>query len=71
MPNDPKKTKQLTLNLCLAEGQRTELVMNIRTEDEMTNGNVFQTKMRFSKLESNMGFSDNHLSIPRTLFCVQ
>ena len=33
--------------------------------------NVFQTKMRFSKLESNMGFSDNHLRIPRTLFCVQ
>ena len=42
IPNDPRKTKQLTLNLCLAEGQRTELVMNIRTEDGMTNaaGNV-------------------------------
>ena len=38
IPNDPRKTKQLILNLCLAEGERTELVMNIRTEDGMTNG---------------------------------
>ena len=38
IPNDPRKTKQLALKLCLAEGQRTELVMNIRTEDGMTNG---------------------------------
>ena len=28
----------MALNLCLAEGERTELVMNIRTEDGMTNG---------------------------------
>ena len=38
IPKDPKKTKQLALNLCLAEGERTDLVMNIRTEDGMTNG---------------------------------
>ena len=38
IPNDPRKTKQLALNLCLAEGERTELAMNIRTEDGMTNG---------------------------------
>ena len=38
IPNDPRKTKQLTWNLCLAEGERTELAMNIRTEDGMTNG---------------------------------
>ena len=38
IPNDPRKTKQLALNLRLAEGERTELVMNIRTEDGMTNG---------------------------------
>ena len=25
-------------NLCLAKGERTELAMNIRTEDGMTNG---------------------------------
>ena len=26
------------MNLCLAEAERTEVVMNIRTEDGMTNG---------------------------------
>ena len=38
IPNDPRKTKQLAWKLCLAEGERTELPMNIRTEDGMTNG---------------------------------
>ena len=38
IPKDPRKTKQLALQLCLAEGERTELVMNLRTEDGMTNG---------------------------------
>jgi len=32
------KKKQLALNLHLAEGERTELVMNIQTEDGMRNG---------------------------------
>ena len=35
---DRRKTKQLALQLCLAEGERTELVTNLRTEDGMTNG---------------------------------
>ena len=30
--------KQLASTLCLAEGERTDLVINIRTEDGMTNG---------------------------------
>ena len=38
IPNDPRKTKQLASTLCLAEGERTHLVMNVRTEDGMTNG---------------------------------
>ena len=38
IPNDPRKTEQLAWNLCLAEGERTELAMNIQTEDGMTNG---------------------------------
>ena len=38
IPNDPRKTKQIVSNLHLAIGQRTELAMNIRTEDGMTNG---------------------------------
>ena len=38
IPKDPRKTKQLALQLCLAEGERTELVINIRTEDGMTSG---------------------------------
>ena len=29
IPNDPRKTKQLASTLCLAEGERTDLVMNI------------------------------------------
>ena len=36
--NDPRKTKQLASTLCLAEGERTDFVMNIQTEDGMTNG---------------------------------
>ena len=38
IPNDPKKTKQMFSLLQLAEGLRTELVVNMRTEDGMTNG---------------------------------
>lgn len=38
IPNDPRKSKQLAWNLYLAEGERTELAMNIQTEDGMTNG---------------------------------
>ena len=29
IPNDPRKTKQLASTLCLAEGERTHLVMNV------------------------------------------
>ena len=38
IPKDPSKTKQLASQLCLPEGERTELVMKLRTEDGMTNG---------------------------------
>ena len=38
IPKDPRKTKQLASQLCHAEGERTELVMNLRTEDGMING---------------------------------
>ena len=37
IPNDPK-TKQIVSTLSLAEGERTELAINIRTEDGMANG---------------------------------
>ena len=37
IPNDPK-TKQIVSTLSLAEGKRTELAINIRTEDGMANG---------------------------------
>ena len=52
----------------LGAGARSVLVSLWAVDDE---ANVFQTKMRFSKLESNLGFSDHHLRIPRTLFCTQ
>ena len=38
IPLDPRKTKQLASNLQLAEGERTEIAINVRTDDGMTNG---------------------------------
>ena len=38
IPVDPRKTKQLASNLQLAEGERTEITVNVRTDDGMTNG---------------------------------
>ena len=38
IPDDPRKTKQIVSNLHVAESERTELAMNVRTEDGMTNG---------------------------------
>ena len=35
---DPRKTKQLASNLQLAEGERMEIVINVRTDDGVTNG---------------------------------
>lgn len=38
IPNDPRKTKQLHSVLQLAVGERTEISLNTRTDDGMTNG---------------------------------
>ena len=38
IPNDPRKTKQLASVLSFAEGERTEIAINVRTDDGMTNG---------------------------------
>lgn len=38
IPNDPAKTKQLRSNLKLSEGERVETAINVRTEDDITNG---------------------------------
>ena len=38
IPLDPRKTMQLASNLQLAEGERTEIAINVRTDDGMTNG---------------------------------
>ena len=38
LPNDPRKTKQLHSILHLAVGERTEISLNTRTDDSMTNG---------------------------------
>lgn len=38
IPVDPRKTEQLASNLQLAEGERTEITVNVRTDDGMTNG---------------------------------
>ena len=38
MPSDPRKTRQLHSILNLATGERTEISLNTRTDDGMTNG---------------------------------
>ena len=38
IPTDPGKTKQLVYNLQLAEGERTELAINVRIDHGLTNG---------------------------------
>ena len=38
IPSDPRKTMQLAKQLCIAINQRTEIALNIRTEDGLTNG---------------------------------
>ena len=38
IPTDPRKTKQLVCSLQLAEGERTELAINVRIDDGLTNG---------------------------------
>ena len=38
IPSDPRKTKQLHSTLNLAVSERTEISLNIRTDDGMTNG---------------------------------
>ena len=38
IPNDPRKTRQIISNLKLADLERTELAMNVRIQDGITNG---------------------------------
>ena len=38
IPNDSRKTKQITSNLQLSVGERTEIALNISTDDGITNG---------------------------------
>ena len=38
IPNDPRKTKQLASKLHIAEGERSEIAINVRTDDGLTNG---------------------------------
>ena len=38
IPHDPRKTKQLISKLRIAVGERTEISINVRTDDGLTNG---------------------------------
>ena len=38
IPDDPWKTKQIISNLLLTIGERTEIAVNVRTDDGMANG---------------------------------
>ena len=38
IPNDPRKTMQLASELCIAINQRTEIAVNTRLDDGLTNG---------------------------------
>ena len=42
IPDDPRRTKKIVSNLHLAKAERTDLAMNVRKEDGMTNfaGNI-------------------------------
>lgn len=49
VPNDPRKTKQLHCLLKLAVGEGTEISLNTRTDDGMTNsaGNVVKLYYKY------------------------
>ena len=53
IPNDPRKTKQILSNLKLAQGERTEMAMDGRIQDGMTNGacNIVKKISQKSHLE--------------------
>ena len=40
VPDDPRKTMQLTANLAIAENERIEVCQNIRLDDGLTNGSA-------------------------------
>ena len=45
IPNDPRKTKQLYSVFKVAVGERTEISLNTRTDDGMTNGASYVIKL--------------------------
>ena len=56
IPNDPRKTKQIASNLQLSVGERTEIALNVRTDDGMTNdaGNVVK-KIQLNQIDKPSG----------------
>lgn len=71
IPSDPRKTKQLASNLRLAEGERTEVAINIRTDDGMTNGarNVIKkVKIHNRNSPSNMVQSNSVMTFQILLY---
>ena len=56
IPDDPRKTKQIASNLQLSVGERTDIALNVRTDDDMTNraGNVVK-KIHLNQLDKPSG----------------
>ena len=56
IPDDPRKTKQIASNLQLSVGERTEIALNVRTDDGMTNGagNAVK-KIQFNQIDKPSG----------------
>ena len=56
IPDDPWKTKQIASNLQLSVGERTEIALNVRTDDGMTNGagNIVK-KIQLNQIDKHSG----------------
>ena len=55
IPDDPRKTKQIMTKLALVIGERTEIAVNIRTDDGMTNGAGNVIKIQLNKSSTSLG----------------
>ena len=55
IPNDPRKTKQVTSNLQLAVGERTEIALNVRADDGMTNDASNVKKIQLNRKDKPSG----------------
>ena len=58
IPDDPRKTKQISSNLRLSVGERTEIALDVRVDDGMNNGagNVIK-KIQLNQQNKSYGYN--------------